>query len=274
MKVNNTVYGEPLPCEIYVDKLLFNTLGSLDKYRKHDFDAVGLFTGEEGSGKTRFAMQQALLLDHNFSNKNIVFNANQFEEAIDRLPFGSVIMWDEADDVGAGWASQMMFTLKKTFKRIRKRNYIIFLVTPTFHDLNKYFAIHRTRFLINIYTKQITRGFWNLYKRDKKKLLYIKGKKEMNMRCVMPDMRGRFTDLPPLFPVDLEEYEKAKDEATIQAIEDERYSKKDLKVEIYGKLKERLEGDGFSWLRKDYADVLGVSPRTISRYTEQLELTK
>jgi hypothetical protein len=271
-KYEQDVYGKPLHCSIYVDGYLKSTLDDLHTLRTKNFDGVGLVTGEEGAGKTTLAMQMAVYLDAGFSNKNIVFNADQFERAVEDLPKGSVIMWDEADDMGAGWSSEIMLALKKTFKRIRKRNFIILLVTPTFHDANKYFAVHRSRFLIDVRANFVERGFYYLFGREAKKMLYLRGKKEMNMKAWKPNYWGSFTNYPPNFPVDLEAYEEAKDYATSLAIQKVE-SKKDIKVDIYSNLVAWLDTNKVAYKRDDLALILGVNPRTVSRYKVQSEMT-
>lgn len=266
MKTKLSVTGETLPCEIYVDGYMWQALTSLNKYVEHDWDAVGIITGEEGAGKSTVSRQWALLLDKNFSNKNIVFNAEQFEQAISILPPKSVIVWDEADDTGASWASEMMIMLKKTFKRIRKMNYVIFLVTPTFHDMNKYFAIHRSRFLVDVYADGFKRGYFKLFKKDTKRRLYIKGKKEMDMQCVKPDFRGRFTGDPKGMPIDMEAYEKKKDEATFAVLNKMDKSKKDIRVDICYNMVDYFNEKMIPYNQTILANLLSVDQGTVSKY--------
>ena len=103
-------------------------------------------------------------------------------------------------------------------KRIRSRQLVILLVTPTFFDLNKYFAIHRITFLIHVYSSGLKRGYFRFFGGNKKKALYILGKKMWDMKAGgMPNFRGRFQDIPPGFPVDYSkkgEYEGKKRQAT------------------------------------------------------------
>ena len=264
------VEGKKLPCKISMDGYLRQVLDDQHVFRMNNFDVVGLITGEEGSGKTTLGMQMALYMDNTFSNDHIVFNADQFEKAIDTLPHGSCILWDEADDVGSNWASEMMTALKKTFKRIRKRNFVIFLVTPTFHDLNKYFAIHRTRFLINVTTDFVTRGSFNLYNRDAKRRLYIYGKKEMNMKASKSTFFGGFTNYPKDFPVDLEKYEADKDRATEESFKTME-KPKDLRKDILYNLVAYFDLNHIAYTKKGLAELINVSERTIRRYFKEYE---
>ena len=110
-----------------------------------------------------------------------------------------------------------MRVLKSTFKRIRKRNLIIFLITPTFFDFNKYFSIFRTRFLVHIHARGLKRGFFRFFGMKRKKMLYLNGKEKWNMNAALPNFRGRFTNLPKGLPINFSdggEYDVKKDIAT------------------------------------------------------------
>lgn len=273
VSVNTDVNGNPLQCNLQIDGYLLSVLNDSEELIKKNFDCIGLVTGEEGAGKTTLAMQCCYYLDQNFNNNHICFNARGFEELLKTLPKGSAILWDEADDVGSNWASAMMITLKKTFKRIRKMNYKIFLVTPTFHDLNKYFAIHRTRFLINVYAEFTERGMFRFYDSFAKKKLYINGKKEMNMRAYKSTFYGAFKNYPKSFPVDFEKYEKDKDEATLEALGD-KGTGKDMRMDYYKNLRLLLESKGYKLGNKDYAEVFGLTRQTIGNYRRELGFEK
>lgn len=268
VKTTNSVRGKPLKCSLTFDGYLHKSLIDIREYIDKNFDSVGIITGEEGAGKTTLAMQISYFMDEKFSNDNIIFNARGFEHAIKTLPKGSVILWDEADDVGSNWASEMMITLKKTFKRIRKMNYFILLVTPTFHDLNKYFAIHRTRFLINVYSDFVTRGFFKFYNRKNKRLLYIHGKKEMNMSAWKGNFFGRFTDYPEGFPIDFERYESEKDKATEETMEKVK-TPKNLKKDILMNLIMFFDRERLPYTTKVLAEIIGADVSTINRYRRE-----
>lgn len=273
VSVNKSVTGENLPCTIQLDGYLKSVLEDSHALTIADFDSIAMVTGEEGAGKTCLTMQCCLFLDHRFSNKNICFNAAGFEEMIKDLPPGSTILWDEADDIGSNWASTMLITLKKTFKRIRKNNYTIFLVTPTFHDLNKYFAIHRTRYLINVYAEFTSRGYFRFYNRKAKKMLYINGKKEMNMQAHRSTFYGSFKNYPKGFPVDFDKYEKDKDEATLKAI-GEVTSKADIRNDIFKQVYDFLAEKNIKITKKKMGEILGVSHTSVGRYYDKWELER
>jgi len=204
-----------------MDNFLKTNLDFVKRLPENNWDAVALFTGYEGAGKSSMAMQIAFYLDPNFSLKNIVFNAEQFDEATEDLPKGSVILYDEADDVAVGGnhAQNKVKQVISKMKRIRSRNLYILFVTPTYFDLGKYFAIHRSRFLIHVYSQGLKRGYFAFYGKTAMKNLYFKGKKMWDMKCERPTFRGRFLNNREGFPINFDEYEIKKDKATSEVME-------------------------------------------------------
>lgn len=265
--VDKDVNGKPLVCKYYIDNNLKAELDSMQKLVDHNWDAVGFLVGYEGDGKTTLGMESCYYLDHNFSLDNVVFNSTQFEWAVDNLPNGSAILWDEADDLSSNWASEMMVAIKKKFKRIRSRNLKILLCTPTFHDINKYFAIVRTRFLIHVYAKGLQRGHFRFFGRDRKKYLYVKGKKFMDLGAEMSDFYGKFVNYPKQFPIDLELYENKKQEATDRLIEVEK--PKEIRKEIYLSFSSWCKNEGIVLSRKVQGEIFNVNMRTLQRYDEE-----
>jgi hypothetical protein len=99
-------------------------------------------------------------------------------------------------------------TLVSMLAEIRQKNLFVFIVMPTFFDLDKYAAIWRSRGLIHVYTdKGYGRGYFSYYNKDRKKNLYIIGKKFYDYKRPRPNFRGRFTNY---YTVDEVEYRQKK----------------------------------------------------------------
>jgi ABC-type dipeptide/oligopeptide/nickel transport system ATPase component len=216
--------GEELPCEIKMDGYLYQNFKFLSEKLRANWDSINIVVGKEGAGKTTLAMQMCLAMDPKFNIDRVVFNADQFDEAVDTCPKYGAVLWDEADDLSGNWASRIVQAVKSKMKRIRKNNLFIVLATPTFFDLGKYFAIHRADTLTYVYAKGLKRGYWRLYGSDTKRILYFKGKDFWNMDAVKSDVHGSFGDLPKDFPIDMGAYDDKKTAAT-----EELMSKKDGK---------------------------------------------
>lgn len=264
------VDGNSLPCSLYLDGFEKPNLDYLNKRVKHNWDFLGIVVGGEGNGKTAWALQRALYMSCSFTIANIVFNEKQFLEATETLPRGSAIVWDESDAASGHWASSIVQAIKKRFKRCRKNNYKIFLVTPTFFDFDKYFIIHRANFLIDVYSKGIKRGYFRFFGKTKMKSLYFKGKQFWNMRAEMPDFLGVFTNYPVDFPIDMSddgEYDIKKDVA-MRVIEEESIDPKtavaDYRRSVIPSITSFLESKDIVPSQRLIGKMLNVSNATIN----------
>ena len=175
----------------------------------HNFVANGIIV--HNSGKSVFAQQMALYLDNDFIMSRIVFTPSEFEKKVKEAKKGQAIIYDEAY---SGLSSrQAMSSINRTLvsmlTQIRQKNLYIFIVMPCFFELDKYPAIWRSRGLLNVYTKGFNRGYFGFYNFDRKKILYLKGKK-FYQYSVKPNFRGCFTKK---YVVDEKAYRKLKNEA-------------------------------------------------------------
>lgn len=274
VKKEKDVWGNELDCEVYLDGYIDKTLKNLKKFLEKNWDSIGLVIGYEGDGKTAMAMQMCYAFDKSFTVDRIVFTAEQFEEVVDQADQYQAILWDESDDIGSNWNSKIMQSLKKKFKRIRKQNLFIILVTPTIFDLDKYFVMHRTRWLIHVYSKGFKRGYMRFFGQEKKKQLYLDGKRKWDLRAARPDFHASFTDYPPGWPIDMEEYEEKKDKATQKMLEDPDSPQQRMirfrrgSLDRLDKMLEQKYED--SWTQKEYAHVFDVERSTISRDFKEL----
>lgn len=275
VKVNEDVQGRPLPCELYFDGYLRKNMEFMGSLPAHDWDNIGLVVGYEGDGKSVFSHQMALGLDAEFCLDHIVFTPEEFEQAVDKAPKGSAIVWDEADDLASAWYDDMLKALKRKMKTIRDKNLHIILVTPTLFDLNKYFAISRTRWVAHIFAEGLTRGFFRFFARDRKKTLYLKGRSDWDMQAAKPNFYGRFTDYPEGFPIDVSAYKEKKHSATEGIIEaGRRLGKNEIEANYRKAAVERFvelrEANDWPLRDSDIAEVFGVHRTTISKDLRQI----
>lgn len=256
---------------------LLSVLDDQKELIAHDWDVVNQVVGFEGDGKTTFVKLASLYQDPTITAAQWAYNAEQFEQIVDRedLPRGSCIVWDESDDLSSKWTENIIQSLKRKFKRIRKKGYIIWLVTPTFFDLNKYWALFRTRCLFDVYADpkrndkgnfEANRGRVRFFNRDKKRQLYISGYKNWDMRCVMPNFIESFSKVPADYPINETELEEKKDEAMkniIQATTRGRVSVAAMSFDTYLKIQAKLLLKPIhSWTNVDWADILGMDTKT------------
>lgn len=241
--------GEPLDVHWYIDDYLKEELDEIPHLIETNYDSVLIIFGFEGSGKTTLGLQTSYYLDANFGIENVVFSAKGFKQAVNELPKGSVILWDEAEEAGSHHASKKMETLKNFSKQMREEKKICILIQPEFLDFNKYFIKNRS--ILNIRVKDKPwerqpskqRGYWELYSKKRGSELYTLAKKnDGDMNVGNPNKFGRFIEptTHPDFPVrnvEGSEYKKKKRERTAKMEEEEKEP-----VKIQGFTPEHIHG--------------------------------
>lgn len=182
--------------KVPINKYLYDNLLLLKEAIINKFDGVGVFDGMEGSGKTEMAFQCALVMDPTFNDKDVFYTTDQFEYWLDNSKPGKAGIWDEF--ALAGLSEESLKTLQtlliKKFILIRKKTLFIGLVIPYIFMLKKYFAIARSRFLIQTYTEDFNRGYFKFYSYAKKKRLFMTGHKmwDYDIGKVFPNFVGTF----------------------------------------------------------------------------------
>ena len=202
----------------YIDGYLQKNMDAVKKAVTLKWDCLLFISGYEGDGKSTLAAQLAYYLDNSFNLTRVVFTPEQFKDACLNGKPKTAIVFDESY---YAFTSQATMTksarvLNSMLTMIRKKQLFIFIVAPTFFDIQKYIAVHRSRFLIHIYSKGLERGFFAFYNRARKQQLFMKGRRENNMSVTKPNFIGRFTKW---FLVDEAAYDKKKEDS-IQQIEE------------------------------------------------------
>jgi hypothetical protein len=248
------------------DKLHYYLDNYFIKGVDYHHDAIAVITGLEGTGKSTFVQAiahycgasrgQPLKLD------NIVFTGKDLMNSIDNAAPYTPIIFDEAImNMGSqDFGTDIQKILIKKFTLIRKKRLFIFIVIPSFFMLRKYFAIFRTKIMLNcVCPDGIQRGYFRFYSHKKKKQLWHRGIKEMDMSGVVPDFTGRFTNTYGYF-VDSKEYEAKKDEATKTLTGEEKDEKEKLKEQFEDiKLKYKIQNEQYrSKLKEKYEEKFGT----------------
>lgn len=185
---------------MYIDGYLKGNLDILKKNIMKDWDFWLIVDGLERSGKSSLAIQTACYLDPLFNVTRIVFTCEQFEKAILSADKYQAVVWDEAV-VGtqATDMTKMARTLQKMAVQIGQKNLFIILVIHSYFEMKKYYAVHRTWFLLHTYfisnekTKSFQRGYFAFYDFRKKKKMYVNDVTRRNYEYdFSPNFRGRF----------------------------------------------------------------------------------
>lgn len=237
----------------------------------NDWDMVFCVDGYEGAGKSVLAMQCAKFCDPSFTVDRVVFTPKEFQNAINNSEKYQAVVYDEAY---TGLSSRATMTsinraLTGMLAEIRQKNLFVFVVMPTYFDLDKYVALWRSRALIHVYTgDKFKRGNFAFFNKDKKKYLYIKGKKFYSYSCAKPNFIGRFTNY---YVVDEEEYRKRKAKALKR--EDAQKEDSDFQKLINETMFEKWITLEDKWKEKipqnAFAAMLGVTTQTIYMWTQK-----
>ena len=267
----------------YIDQTLSQNLDILAKKIAHDMGFVGLCSGSDqtGNGKSTMMQQVASYLTlkinelhgtkNTFTNKNVVFNAEQLVTRSFALPPYSVIILDEGDDLTEHSMKETTREMKKYFRKCRQLNQILILILPSFFELPKFFALNRTQFLINVkFMGEFERGYFEFFNAKAKKLLYIKGKKEWDYDAHPPNFRGRFFSSYCFFPNLKENVIRYKANKMRDTFDDQNKPKLSrFRIEqqhlrkLFVQVKTRL---GNKVLSQDLAQAFGITPTTASMY--------
>lgn len=247
-----TFQGQPYS----MDNWLRQNLDHMKEAVKYDWDFIIVVDGTEGGGKSTLAIQCACYLDPTFEMKRIVFSPEDFEETVIKAEKYQAVIYDEAV-TGLYSRESMQFVnvaLTKLLAQIRQKNLFIFVVIPTFFDLDKYVAMWRSRALLHVFTDGFTRGRFRFYSAGKKKSLYANGKQFYNYKHPLPDFYGRYPKFNPFY----EEYKKKK-QKSLEERQDAQanpFAQRDRAVRIlYQK---------HGWKQREIADLFGATQQNIS----------
>jgi len=207
--------------DYYMDGYLDSNLTIYEKdVTKRDDDCCMVVDGGEGGGKSTLAGQIAKRVDKTYNLDRCVFTPDQLFHAIKNAKKFQAIVFDEAFGYLNSRQAMSKFNrdIIKVLAEMRFKNLFLIIVLPSFFELDRYPAIHRSRCLVHIYKDSQTglRGkfcFWNFHK---KKILYLYGKKGYNYNCVSASFYGQFSKH---FVYDKEAYNKKKEESIFSMFE-------------------------------------------------------
>lgn len=258
----------------YIDGYLYENLRPLAKKIVNDMTWLAIIyssTLEVGTGKSVFAQQLAeAYLDlvyeehgikNDFTKENLVFRPKKLIEQAFKVPKYSVIVLDEWED--AHYWSALGMSLRQFFRKCRQLNLFMIVIIPNFFEMPKSYAISRSIFAVDVwFAEDFERGYFSFYNYDRKKDLYIKGKKMMNYKVCRPNFVGRFLDG---YAMSDEEYRRLKYLDMLQQDREEQKKEFDPKthnVKLVKNFREKCPEITIKQLAKGF----GVSERTITRH--------
>lgn len=255
---------------MYIDGYLKKNLDMARDVIKNDWDMLFVYDGYEGSGKSVKCMQDAFYCDPSLTLERVTFNPQDFKEAIIGAKQYQAVVLDEAygglSSRGAmSWVNQMIVQMLTV---IRAKNLFVFIVLPSFFDLDKYVALWRSRALIHVYAEGgYKRGYFKFYNASSKKRMYVYGKKEYNYNAARPDFIGHFTNY---YPLDEAAYRDKKAKTSMQP-ENKRHSAvHEVAARLRKTMAQNISEKPLNLTRQQAAMIMGVADSTIKAYIAEL----
>jgi len=238
-------------------------------------DAVLLFEGAEGEGKTTYSIgvgyYAAWKTGRKFNHKNIFFDVKEMIEFLQSTD-NQIAVWDEPalQTLSKDSLSTIVKDLERLLLMARKKRHFIMINISYFNKFSEYIVWQRPLGMIHVYSRRDLEPGRFVYIR-KKNLEYLyydwrrKHKRNYRRWC-SKSIRGTFPDiLNPddknnvLSDFDVNYYEKEKDKAIMKI---GRNDKKEQKSELE-KFKLKIVKGTSPREKEELSKKLGVSVRTI-----------
>ena len=246
-----------------MDGFLKKNLSMAKEVVKKDWDMVFVVDGAEGSGKSVIAQQCAYYCDPTLTIERICFTPKEFKDAILKAEKYQSVVYDEAYTGLSSRAAMSLInrTLVRMLAEIRQKNLFVFVVMPTFFDLDKYVALWRSRALIHVYTKEnFERGYFCFFNIDRKKALYLIGKKFYSYSATKANFIGRF---PNKYVIDEVAYRAKKKESLGKDV-DEMEEDSEMSKKFNDWLFVKLQNPSLNIQVKEKAALIGILPKSFT----------
>ena len=241
-------------------------------------DTVLICEGAEGEGKTTLSIAIAYYVAEQTGR---VFDVDRVFFDVEKMIAHAqsndkqILIWDEPalQALSTDWASSAVKNLTRLLMMARKKQHFIIINMTKFYKFNEYVVVDRPMGLIHVYSRKNIQSGRFMYIR--KKCLeplwrdYRFRKVRSYKKYASKKIRGTFPDiLNPKYKNNVlkifnnKEYEKKKDEAiSMIGKETKRERKVEWRIDSLMVLKKKLPNR----TQKEYAEILGVSDKTISR---------
>lgn len=217
---------------------------------KADWDIVVAVTGEEGSGKSTFAVQLCRKIGQFRLGRNVLFSprSDDIKKLITELPKYSPVLLDEAIKVlyKLNWNTKIQKVLNQFYTLCRQENQISILCIPIFTDLSPFYRNHRVKIWIHVLERGLACVFikdtnplvkrddcWHLMETEKafQKMNFNKMSTQTKLRNLAKNKCFigyiKFKDLPPKIS---ERYKKLKEIKKYEPSEEDKPESERMKI--------------------------------------------
>ena len=261
---------------LYIDGKYKKRLDFSQSQRKKDNDAVCLFVGKEGSGKSTLSANTMRYISKDTFDPLKHMIGSDYEDGVKKIsecPKGGFLMFDEGNVffLSTDVMKREARDLHKIFSIFRQKNLFVAIALPSFFRLNSYFALDRSDFLCKTYIKKGNRGFFAYYGTKKKAQLYYKGRDTHNNNAVSPAFRGRFNKCCVL---ENPEYKKFKLKTLEESIKIAKAPRKMSPTEAKRAYIKQVASNNAEVSSPELGKILGVSDRLIRKIRQEIRETK
>lgn len=263
--------------DLYLDGRQKEKLDYAKRQQALDNDVWGLVVGKEGSGKSTAASTMMMYMSNNTFDplKHIIKDFDHALEILMSIPDEGAVMFDEGYLLfGSGDVlTKKQKNLQKIVSIIRQKRLFVLIVAPSFFRIGTYWALDRTKFLMQVYVVEEERGFFRWWGEEGKWKLFTKGKKFHSYKSQRCLFSGRFTKCKLLD----EAYKKIKRDTLKEAFKDAQESKRSKpsatnqhtsRVVFY---KEFIARNHKTMKQTEMARLLGIHPVTLNRHYKEVE---
>ena len=271
--------------QYFMEKKLVEKLDLMVKRMEGSDDNVVCIDGDEGQGKTNFAVGICYYIAYHTGRtytpkENIFFDLDVLIEYASKTK-EKIIHWDEGalGGLSAQWWRKNQQKFIQLLMVARKKKHFIIICIPRFYKLNEYIVVDRSIALIHVYSrKNIKKGRFCYYTKPKKELLAedYRRRHVKNYRK-HKSFWGSFLEYSKIVwsEEEEEEYERKKDEAILSIYNEKEVMKKDVLLKKMNKQVIRvLQKEGIKIKQSILAEMFGTSVRTVQKYFGQIKEEK
>lgn len=257
---------------LYLDGKYKKKLDFSLSQRDKDNDAIGIFVGKEGSGKSSLAGNTMRYISKDNFNPMEHLIGSDYEDGIEKInktPNKGFLMFDEGNVffLSTDVMKKEARDFHKIFSIFRQKNLFVVICLPSFFRLSSYFALDRSDFLCKTYLKKGKRGCFAYYGTKRKTQLYYKGREIHNMNAVPPTFRGKFTKCISL---ENPEYKKFKLKTLEQSIQVAKEPKRMTPTQAKAAYVKEVVHKNIDVKAKELAKILGYSISMIKKIKQDI----
>ena len=253
-------------------------------------DAVLLFEGAEGEGKTTFSIgvgfYAAGVLGRPFGEKKVFFDLEKMIQFLQSTE-DQIAVWDEPalQALSKDSLTKMVKNLERLLMMARKKRHFIMINLAYFNKFSEYIVWQRPLGMIHVYSKggKYAGRYKYIRKRNLEKLWqdwrrrhqrnYHKHSSPRDMGT-FPDVLNPTYKYNVLSQFDLEAYEKNKDHAIMTIGNAFIGTERDFRRDAYFRARAKCAELGVKWTREDFANIIQVSLPTITKYSKDYDESK